>query len=84
MRTFETKLLVTVSNGKGVLARVAAALATAEVDITHVDMGQEAAQDAMDLRFVVAVRDRVHLAAALRSVRRTPSVLRVQRVKTAA
>ncbi len=84
VRTFETKLLVTVSNGKGVLARVAAALATAEVDITHVDMGQEAAQDAMDLRFVVAVRDRVHLAAALRSVRRTPSVLRVQRVKTAA
>ncbi|MEO7953994.1 MAG: ACT domain-containing protein, partial [Polaromonas sp.] len=54
------------------------------VDITHVDMGQEAARDAMDLRFVVAVRDRVHLAAALRSVRRTPSVLRVQRVKASA
>ena len=44
-------------------------------------MGKEAARDAMDLRFVVAVRDRVHLAAALRSVRHTPSVLRVQRVK---
>ncbi len=81
VRTFETNLLVTVANGKGVLARVAAALASAEADITHVDMGQEAAQDATDLRFGVAVRDRIHLASALRSVKRTPSVLRVQRAK---
>lgn len=84
VRTFETNLLVTVANGKGVLARVAAALATAEADITRVDMENEAAQDATDLRFGVAVRDRVHLASVLRSVRRTPSVLRVQRVKSAA
>ena len=84
VRTFETNMLITVSNGKGVLARVAAALASAEVDITHVDMGHEPAHDAMDLRFVVAVRDRVHLAAALRKVKRTPSVLRVQRVKASA
>ena len=83
VRAFETNLLVTVTNGKGVLARVAAALASAEADITHVDMRQEPAQDATDLRFQVAVRDRVHLAAALRSVKRTPSVLRVQRAKSA-
>lgn len=80
-RTFETGLLVTVTNGKGVLARVASALATAEADITHVDMGQEPAQDATDLRFDVAVRDRIHLASVMRSVKRTPSVLRVQRAK---
>jgi len=80
-RTFETGLLVTVTNGKGVLARVASALASAEADITHVDMAQEAAQDATDLRFGVAVRDRVHLASVMRSVKRTPSVLRVQRAK---
>ena len=83
VRTFETSLLVTVSNGKGVLARVAAALANAEVDITHVDMGSEPAQGATDLRFSVAVRDRVHLASALRNVKRATSVLRVQRVKVA-
>ena len=81
-RTFETNLSVTVSNGKGVLAKVAAALASAEVDITHVDMGIEPANGATDLRFSVAVRDRIHLAAAMRNVRRTPSVLRVQRVKS--
>lgn len=80
-RMFETALLITVANGKGVLARVAAALASAEADITHVNMGQERAQDATELRFGVAVRDRVHLASVLRSVKRTPSVLRVQRAK---
>ena len=80
-RLFETALLITVANGKGVLARVAASLASAEADITHVNMGQERAQDATELRFGVAVRDRVHLASVLRGVKRTASVLRVQRAR---
>ncbi len=81
MRLFETTLLVTVTNGKGVLARVAAALAVAEADITHVNMGQERAQDATELKFGIAVRDRAHLATVLRNVKRTSSVLRVQRAR---
>ncbi|AMO22442.1 bifunctional (p)ppGpp synthetase/guanosine-3',5'-bis(diphosphate) 3'-pyrophosphohydrolase [Ramlibacter solisilvae] len=81
VRPFETSLLVTVANGKGVLARIAAALASAEADITHVNMGEEKAQDATDLRFLVAVRDKAHLDAAIRMLKRTPSVMRVQRVK---
>ena len=84
VRVFETVLLVTVSHGKGVLARVAAAMASAEADITHVNMGQERAQEAKELRFCIAVRDRVHMASVLRSVKRTPSVLRVQRAKPGA
>ena len=79
VRAFETQVLVAVTNGKGVLARVAAALASAEADIVHIDMGQDAAQDATDLRFVVAVRDRAHLDVAMRNLRRTPSVLRAER-----
>ena len=78
-RPFETDILVSVINGKGVLARVAAALAAAESDITHITMGQEANQDAADLRFVIAVRDRAHLEVALRNLRRTSSVLRAHR-----
>ena len=81
VRPFETGVLVTVSNGKGVLARIAAALAGAEADITHVDMGVEEAQDAADLRFVIAVRDKAHLDAVLRNLKRTPSVMRAQRVR---
>ncbi len=79
VRPFETGVVVTVNNGKGVLARVASALASSEADITHIDMGQEAAQENTDLRFVIAVRDRAHLADLLRTLKRTPSVLRARR-----
>jgi GTP pyrophosphokinase len=79
VRPFPTTIVVTVNNGKGVLARVASALAGAEADITHIDMGPEAAQQTTDLRFTIAVRDRSHLAAVLRALKRTPSVLRVRR-----
>jgi guanosine-3',5'-bis(diphosphate) 3'-pyrophosphohydrolase len=84
MRSFETGVVITVTNGKGVLARVAASLAATEVDITHMDMGQEETQDASDLRFVIAVRDRAHLDQALRNLRRTPAVLRAVRAAPAA
>ena len=82
-RAFETEVVVTVTNGKGVLARVAAALATAEADIIHIDMEDEVAQEATDLRFVIAVRDLIQLETALRNLRRTPSVLKAQRAKNA-
>ena len=82
VRPFETTVAVTVHNGKGVLARVALAMAAAEADITHVDMGDEPAQSATDIRFTIAVRDRVHLATVLRNLKRTPSVLKAQRPKS--
>jgi GTP diphosphokinase / guanosine-3',5'-bis(diphosphate) 3'-diphosphatase len=83
VRTFETDVVVTVINGKGVLARVASAFGLAEADITHVNMGEERAQAATDIRFSVAVRDRVHLADVLRALKRTPSVVKAQRFKPA-
>jgi GTP pyrophosphokinase len=79
-RLFEAVVLVTVENGKGVLARVASALASVEADITHLDMGDEPAQLATDLRFSLAVRDRTHMADVLRALKRTQSVLRAQRI----
>jgi GTP pyrophosphokinase len=78
-RTFETGIRVMVKNGKGVLAQVASALAVAEADITHIDMGQEAAQETTELKFVIAVRDLTHLQSALRLLNRTPSVFRASR-----
>jgi GTP pyrophosphokinase len=81
VRAFETGIVVTVNNGKGVLAKVAAALSSAEADIIHIAMGQEGVQQATELRFVVAVHDRTHLETALRNLRRTASVLRAERSK---
>jgi GTP pyrophosphokinase/guanosine-3',5'-bis(diphosphate) 3'-pyrophosphohydrolase len=64
-----------------VLAQVASAVSGAEADIVHVDMGQDRASQTTELRLLLAVRDRVHLADALRALRRSPAVLRVARVK---
>ena len=83
-RAFETGIVVTVLNDKGVLARIAATLSDAEADITHVEMSDETAQEAADLRFVIAVRDRTHLDAVLRAAKRTPSVLTAARTVPAA
>ena len=81
-RAFETEVVVTVANGKGVLARVAAALASAEADIAHIDMDEEGAQDVTELRFLIAVRDTAHLNQALRNLSRTASVISARRGKT--
>jgi GTP pyrophosphokinase len=44
-------------------------------------MDEGRAQDATDLRFLIAVRDRTHLDAVMRTLKRTPSVMRAQRVR---
>jgi GTP pyrophosphokinase/guanosine-3',5'-bis(diphosphate) 3'-pyrophosphohydrolase len=80
-RPFETAVQVLVSNGKGVLARVAHAVSSAEADITHIDMGEERAGETGELRLLLSVRDRLHLADVLRTLKRAPPVLRVQRIK---
>jgi GTP pyrophosphokinase len=80
-RAFEVAVVVTVSNGKGVLARVASAITNAEADITMVNMADEVSgQEATDLRFVFAVRDVQHLDLVLAHLRRVPAVLQAQRV----
>ncbi|HSV71894.1 MAG TPA: bifunctional (p)ppGpp synthetase/guanosine-3',5'-bis(diphosphate) 3'-pyrophosphohydrolase [Methylibium sp.] len=81
VRAFETAVMVMVDNGKGVLAQVAAAVSGAEADIVHIDMGDEHATETTELRLLVAVRDRLHLADTLRALKRSPAVLRVSRVK---
>ena len=79
VRSFETGITVTMVNGKGILARVAGALASAEADIVHVDMGHESSQDTADLRFVIAVRDAAHLDSVLRQLKRMPSIIQAER-----
>jgi GTP pyrophosphokinase/guanosine-3',5'-bis(diphosphate) 3'-pyrophosphohydrolase len=80
-RAFETQLQVLLHNGKGALAQVAQAVSRAEADITHIDMGDERPGEMADMKLLVSVRDRLHLAEVLRTLKRTPAVLRVQRVR---
>jgi GTP diphosphokinase / guanosine-3',5'-bis(diphosphate) 3'-diphosphatase len=81
-RPFGAAVTVTVQSGKGVLAKVASAMAAAEADIIQVDLGRDSEVGAptADLRFVIAVRDTSHLDTVLRALARTPTVLRARRV----
>jgi GTP pyrophosphokinase/guanosine-3',5'-bis(diphosphate) 3'-pyrophosphohydrolase len=88
-RSFETSLWVLVKNGKGVLAQVASAVSAAEADITHLDMdpggggatADSPPQESSELRLLISVRDRQHLADVLRTMRRSPVVQRVARYR---
>ena len=80
-RAFETGVTLLVTNGKGVLAQVASAVSHAEADITHIDMGNEPAAETAELKLLLSVRDRLHLAEVMRTLKRSPMVLRVARVK---
>ena len=80
-RPFETGINLLLHNGKGVLAKVAAAISAAEADITHIDMGDEPASEATELRLLLSVRDRLHLAEVMRTLKQSPAVLRVTRIR---
>ena len=80
-RSFETAVSLLDKNGKGVLAQVASAVSHAEADITHIDMGQEPASETTELKLLLSVRDRLHLAEVMRTLKRSSTVLRVARVK---
>ncbi len=80
-RPFETHVFVLVRNGKGALAQVALAIATAEADIAHIDMDPGRAEETIEIRLQISVRDRVHLAAVFRTLRRSPVVQKVSRYK---
>ena len=80
-RPFETAIMLLLKNGKGVLADVAAAVSMAEADITHIDMGAEPAAETTELKLLLSVRDRLHLAEVMRQLKRSKAALRVTRVK---
>ena len=84
LRPFATTVIVTVQSGKGVLAKVASAMASAEADIKSVDLGRDSEVGAptADLRFVIDVRDTGHLDAVLRILARTANVNKALRISS--
>jgi GTP pyrophosphokinase/guanosine-3',5'-bis(diphosphate) 3'-pyrophosphohydrolase len=79
-RAFDTDIQVLVANGKGVLAQVAASISSAETDITHIEMGDERLGETAELKLTLSVRDTDHLQDVLRTLKRCPVVLKVNRV----
>ncbi|CAK7030015.1 MAG: Guanosine-3',5'-bis(diphosphate) 3'-pyrophosphohydrolase [Saezia sanguinis] len=80
-RMFEVGVWVTVKTRQGLLVRISALLAAIGADIVRIDMG-EGPLDAPDtFRMVLSVRNRIHLASALKTLRREALVLKAGRIK---
>src|SRR5215469_14696263 len=77
-RFFTSEIRVYVANRTGVLAAIAAAIASTETAIGHVSIDEQDSGAAV-LTFELRVRDRRHLARVVRVIRRMPDVSRVTR-----
>jgi (p)ppGpp synthase/HD superfamily hydrolase len=76
--TFTVGLDVAATNERGVLGRMAVAIAEAESNILNVHVEDEDAQIAL-IHFRIQVRDRTHLARVIRTLRRIRQVARIAR-----
>jgi len=77
---FLAELKLKAENRRGLLASVAGEISSAGASIENVQMPERDGSEALEMRFVVMVRDRVHLARVLRRLRRLAPVQRVVRV----
>ena len=79
-RMFDVSIRVVVVNQRGVLAKVASAIAEAGSNIENVSMDEER-DNYTTMYFTLQVSNRLHLARAMRSMRRIQEVVRISRVK---
>lgn len=76
---FRAELRVKAENRRGLLGQVATEIAHAESGIENVQIPEHGGQETTEMRFVVTVRDRVHLARVIRRLRHIDAVQRVYR-----
>ncbi len=79
-REFSVELSLDVINRRGTLATIAAAVADANANIEDVTISERNERNT-NIRFLITVRDRKHLADVIRTVRGVKTVMRVARKK---
>ena len=80
-KAFDINIKLVVANQRGVLAKVAAAIADAGSNIDNVSMEEEDGSAYTTMNFTLQVENRVHLANVMRGLRKIPEVVRITRVK---
>ena len=79
-KLFDVSIKLIVANQRGVLAKVATAIADAESNIENVNFSNEG--DYTALYFTLQVNHRLHLANVMRNLRLIPEVIRITRIKS--
>ena len=80
-RPFDVNIKLLAADQRGVLAKVAAAIAEAGANIENISFAHEGEYTA--LHFMLEVDNRLHLANVMRSLRKIQEVVRIIRVKNA-
>jgi GTP pyrophosphokinase len=80
-RLFKTNLNLTVANQPGMLAKIASGIADAGSNIDNVSVEEADGSAYANLYFTVQVKNRIHLADLMRSLRKIPDVVRINRTK---
>jgi GTP diphosphokinase / guanosine-3',5'-bis(diphosphate) 3'-diphosphatase len=85
-RFFKVDIRILVTDRRGVLARLAAEIASADSNIAQVRMDDLEAGDAKysTLQFTIDVKNRLHLASVMKQLRNLPEVVRLTRLKSGA
>lgn len=78
---FAVAITVTMHNRLGAIASITSTIATARADIGYIGTSDDMYQETIDLRLILQVRDRLHLANVLRAIHRLPVTIRAQRVR---
>ena len=80
-RSFDVAIRVDVKNAKGVLAKIAGTLTSADANIAHVTMEDRFTEvGAVSIHFVIQVDSRYHLAKVMRRLRQNADILKITRV----
>ena len=80
-RLFDVSIRVTVLDQRGVLAKVAAAIADSGCNIANISVDEDRGVYATN-HFTLQVGSRLHLSKVMRSLRRIPEVVRLARIKS--
>jgi GTP pyrophosphokinase len=80
-RLFNVSLRLAVANQRGVLAKVASAIADAGSNIDNVGMEEADESTYINMHFTVQVENRIHLAQLMKRLRTIPEVVRINRIK---
>lgn len=78
---YKVSLSVLVANETGMLAKMASAIAVASSNIENVSVEESDGSNFANINFVVQVKNRLHLAEVIRSLRKITKVSRISRLK---
>ena len=79
-RLFDARIRVVTKNERGVLAKLAAAIAEEQSNIVNISMEDDPGATTT-INFTLQVSNRQHLARILRNLRRVPEVVKIARLK---